>query len=906
MKIEINFLFLLILLFSVSCHSQYYLTDPEYSQDGTQFSGILYFKGEFNPENYHYDWTEKNPKEVMSPIERLNIRISLECDKYLHIYVTDALKKRWEQPHSISDSYKEKIKACSQTKSLKDFGLNISEEMSEPFYFSLTNPESGELIFTTENADFIYSDYFIGFAGFVTTNDIYGFGERAHELKLGDGKFTMAPNDTTGIRDDLGDGGWNGYGIHPLGIHKTIKRAFVGLLFNNLNTQDLFIQSGYDQWENHVLLEHRTTGGVIDYYITINDNPESAIISLHDIIGHPMLPPYWSVGYHQCRYGYHNDQEIRDVYENFVANQLPIDTFWADIDCLQDYRIFTLNEKNFKGLPNLIHELHENNYKFVPIVDIGFPVKEEDEFYRIGRETNAFIKSNYTNEDLISYVWPGNAAMPDFFCQAGNDLWSYAMEKYYQTVKYDGIWLDMNEPTMIWLKDYKRGELLPDGQTFDESKNRYEHIPYVPGYKTDHCTVGSKTLSENSYSTMIDENEFLYGYNFRNILNYKETMITNSNLVRILNKRPFILSRATALSHGRHGFHWLGDNSSQYPAMRNGVNGIFQFQIYGIPMTGDDICGFNFESWDTICARWMSLGAFFPFARNHNSIGNKGQEPFAFGKNSYTLKSSKLALNIRYSLLRYFYSNLFKISLGEKGSFFKPLFFEYYTDENTLIDMAESILVGDAFLVYPVYKDDTNDFEVYIPKDDWSIFPSGEICKSKGDWDGGKITLSGKFDVIHVFMRGGQIFPFQNTFDKYIANTYALQKEKTQLYIIPDSETHIASGDIIFDNDEPNTLAIGNYYYIHIDFYNDMMTFSIKHKMETSYENKDIYISKLKFFRMKYLIEKEHYDIARVELINGKVSHVLIDYISDDIFEFDLSNNNIRLYEIVKVLFFKN
>ena len=62
----------------------------------------------------------------------------------------------------------------------------------------------------------------------------------------------------------------------------------------------------------------------------------------------------------------------------------------------------------------------------------------------------------------------------------------------------------------------------------------------------------------------------------------------------------------------------------------------------------------------------------------------------------------------------------------------------------------------------------------------------------------------------------------------------------------------------------------------------------------------------MKFFRIKYLIEKEHYDIARVELINGKVSHVLIDYISDDIFEFDLSNNNIRLYEIVKVLFFKN
>ena len=32
-------------------------------------------------------------------------------------------------------------------------------------------------------------------------------------------------------------------------------------------------------------------------------------------------------------------------------------------------------------------------------------------------------------------------------------------------------------------------------------------------------------------------------------------------------------------------------------------------------------------------------------------------------------------------------------------------------------------------------------------------------------------------------MRGGQIFPYQNTFNKYIANTKALSKEKTELYI---------------------------------------------------------------------------------------------------------------------------
>ena len=906
MKIPIRFFLTFILLIPLSCFSQYYLTDPEYNEDGSLFSGILYFKGEFNPDNYHYDWTTNKTKELLTPIERLNIRISLECDKYLHIYIIDAINKRWENPFSISDIYKEKIKTCSQTKSLQDFGLNISLDYSSPFYFSLSNPETGELIFTTENTDFIFSDLFISFGGFVTTNDIYGFGERFHELKLGDGKFTMWPNDTNGIHEDQGDGGYNAMGIHPLGFHRTSQNTFIGLLFNNINAQDIFIKSGYEQMENPVLLEHRTIGGVIDYYITINDTPDKALISIHDIIGHPTLPPYWSLGFHQCRWGYQSAQEIRDVYENYVAYELPIDTFWGDIDMLQDYRIFTLNDKEFKDLPNLINELHQNNYKFVPIVDIGFPMKEEDEFYVRGRDTNAFIKSNYTKQDLISYVWPENAVFPDFFCDAAVDLWGYAMEKYYQTIKYDGIWLDMNEPAMIWVEDIHRGELLPDNYTFDVNNNKYEYIPYVPGYREDHPNIRERTLSENCYSNTINENEFLYGYNFKPLMGYKENMITNNNLIKILKTRPFILSRSTALSHGRYAFHWLGDNDSDYKNMRNGVNGIFQFQIYGIPMTGDDICGFNKESWDELCARWMSLGAFFPFSRNHNCRGWKSQEPFAFGRNSLTYKSSKYALNMKYSLLRYYYTNLFKVSLGEKGSFFKPLFFEYYSDLNTTLDMAESFMVGDAFLIYPIYKDETDDIEVYMPKDDWSVFPSGEIFKSKGDWEGGKIKLSGEFNLIHIFMRGGQIFPYQNTFNKFIPNSNALNKEKTQLYIIPDSETHMASGDIIFDNDDYDTLNTSNYYYIHIEFYNNMMMFSINNKMKTNYENKDIYVSKMKFFRMKYLIENNEYVIARVILKTGKVVQVLIEYLSDDIFEFDLSKNNIRFNEIVKVTFINN
>ena len=151
----------------------------------------------------------------------------------------------------------------------------------------------------------------------------------------------MWPNDTCAIHEDPGVGGHNAMGIHPLGFHKTLKNSFIGLLFNNINAQDVVIKTNQElNIKNNVLFEHRTIGGVIDYYITINDTPDESLISIHDIIGHPTLPPFWSLGFHQCKWGYNDSFQIRNVYENFISHELPVDTFWGDIDILQDYRIF--------------------------------------------------------------------------------------------------------------------------------------------------------------------------------------------------------------------------------------------------------------------------------------------------------------------------------------------------------------------------------------------------------------------------------------------------------------------------------------------------------------------------------------------------------------------------------------
>lgn len=53
------------------------------------------------------------------------------------------------------------------------------------------------------------------------------------------------------------------------------------------------------------------------------------------------------------------------------------------------------------------------------------------------------------------------------------------------------------------------------------------------------------------------------------------------------------------------------------------------FSLFGIPMFGVDTCGFNGNSDEELCNRWMQLSAFFPFYRNHNTLSAKSQEPYS-------------------------------------------------------------------------------------------------------------------------------------------------------------------------------------------------------------------------------------------------------------------------------------
>ena len=73
--------------------------------------------------------------------------------------------------------------------------------------------------------------------------------------------------------------------------------------------------------------------------------------------------------------------------------------------------------------------------------------------------------------------------------------------------------------------------------------------------------------------------------------------------------------------------------------------------LFGIPHVGADVCGFAGNSNAALCQRWMQLGSFSPFYRNHNQEKMIPQEPYAFGPE--VLNSSRAIMRTRMSLLSY-------------------------------------------------------------------------------------------------------------------------------------------------------------------------------------------------------------------------------------------------------------
>ncbi|XP_067676211.1 lysosomal alpha-glucosidase-like [Haliotis asinina] len=688
------------------------------------------------------------PNDVMD----LQADVVEETSSRLRFKVYDPNNKRYEVPLPLNKGY-----GSPQN---TDYTFNIDHNS---FGFTVTRKSTNSVLFDASLSALVFSDQMIQISVGVPAVDLYGIGENRKPFRI---QVEKSPGYSLWAHDVFPDVDTNMYGSHPfvLGIESTGDAFGIFLLNSNTLRVDVLPT-------NPVTIRYRALGGILDFYIFTGPTPDDVIDQYWALIGQPPLPPYWSLGYHLSRWEYGGSSGMNATIQRMRSKQMPFDAVWNDIDYMVNEMDWTYDHKVYSQLPDVVKDLHSNGQKYVMILDPGISnTQPRGKYapYDDGIADDIFVKTADGSTPIVGEVWPGKTVFPDFTHPKAEAWWLKHAQMMHAELPFDGLWTDMNEPA-----NFK------DGAVTGCVNNSLENPPYTPPLNGD--TVIQKTLCMSA--------KFHDGlhYNLHNLYGHYMAKTTYNVLKTIIGKRPFVLSRSTFAGSGKYAAHWEGDNFGDWSNLYYSIPEVLSFNMFGIPFTGVDICGFRGDTDEELCTRWLQLGAFYPFMRSHNQNVAPDKDPAAVRFSSAAHDRNREALRLRYRLLPFLYS-----LMSRKRAVVRPLIFQYPTD-SAAHSIDKQFLWGDSLLITPVLERGNRTVNAYFPKDTWYDFFTGAEVSTTGKWS----VISAPLDKINVHIRGGSIVPTQvpdvNT-ERSRRNDFGL--------VVAASATRTAQGFLYWDDGE--------------------------------------------------------------------------------------------------------
>ncbi|KAA8529173.1 hypothetical protein F0562_034028 [Nyssa sinensis] len=226
-------------------------------------------------------------------------------------------------------------------------------------------------------------------------------------------------------------------------------------------------------------------------------------------------------------------------------------------------------------------------------------------------------------------------------------------------------------------------------------------------------------------------------------------------------------------------------------------------------MVGSDICGFYPAPTEELCNRWIELGAFYPFSRDHANYYSPRQELYQWDS---VAESARNALGMRYKLLPYLYTLNYEAHVSG-APIARPLFFSFPT-LTECYGLSTQFLLGSSVMVSPVLEQGKSELKALFPPGTWySLFDMTQAIVSK---EAHYLTLDAPLHVINVHVYQNTILPMQQG---GMISKVARMTPFTLIVTFPAGATDgEAKGKLFLDDDELPEMKLGNGYSTYIDF----------------------------------------------------------------------------------------
>ncbi|KAM5178800.1 neutral alpha-glucosidase C isoform 2-T2 [Callospermophilus lateralis] len=118
--------------------------------------------------------------------------------------------------------------------------------------------------------------------------------------------------------------------------------------------------------------------GIIDVFLLTGSTPSDVFKQYSYLTGTQAMPPLFSLGYHQCRWNYEDEQDVKAVDAGFDEHDIPYDVIWLDIEHTEGKRYFTWDKKRFAN-PKRMQELLRSKKRKASLVDSVSLAKERND-----------------------------------------------------------------------------------------------------------------------------------------------------------------------------------------------------------------------------------------------------------------------------------------------------------------------------------------------------------------------------------------------------------------------------------------------------------------------------------------------------------------------------------------------